>query len=65
MQVGESLKRFGILRSNHFATDILVASIHKGAPDVSLLPITFCTSLQHDFSFSPLLAMDAEMRQEF
>jgi hypothetical protein len=32
MQVGESLKRFGIASE---CSDVLVASIHTGAPDVS------------------------------
>ena len=45
-QVGEALKRFGIAGSgkgsdsaSNAVTDIIVASIHKGAPDVSLLHI--------------------------
>ena len=46
MQVGESLKRFGIAAE---CTDVLVASIHTDAPDVSqllsLLPCMFFSPL--------------------
>ena len=37
LQVGESLKRFGIAGG---CNDVLVASIHEGAPDVICLPLS-------------------------
>ena len=60
MQVGEALKRFGISdsgkgsgASSAAVTDIIVASIHKSAPDVSTLStiMQYTSDLLHLDSF--------------